>query len=146
MNVSASPIISWPTSAEILLDPKVSALFQELQSQFDTIIIDTAPVGLVSDAITLGQHANACVYIVRHNYTYKKQVQLIDELYTQKKLPHLSIVINDIKGSSGYGSYGYGYGNYGYGYGNYGYGSGYFEDGTGKKKTGFWKRIKKRFF
>ncbi|MEP6726589.1 MAG: polysaccharide biosynthesis tyrosine autokinase, partial [Bacteroidota bacterium] len=76
-----------PNPAEILLDEKVTLLFKELGEQFDTIIIDTAPVGLVSDAITLGQHANACVYIVRHNYTFKKQVQLIDDIYVQKKLP-----------------------------------------------------------
>ena len=61
-----------PNPAEILLNEKVAQLFTELQRQFDTIIIDTAPVGLVSDAITLGAYANACVYIVRHNYTLQK--------------------------------------------------------------------------
>jgi len=131
-----------PNPAEILLDEKVNILFKELGEQFDTIIIDTAPVGLVSDAITLGKHANACVYIVRHNYTFKKQMQLIDDLYTQKKLPHLSIIINDIKATAG--SYGYGYGGYGYGGYGYGYGAGYFEEG-GVKKKGFWRKIKNRF-
>jgi tyrosine-protein kinase Etk/Wzc len=99
-------------------------------------------VGLVSDAVTLGQHANACMYIVRHNYTFKKQVELIDELYRSKKIPHIAIIINDIDTKAGYGSY-YGYGNYGYGYG-YGYGSAtdYFDGTTTKKNRTFISRIK----
>ena len=79
--------------------------------KFDVIIIDSAPVGLVSDAMTLSVHSNATVFIVRHYYTYKKQLELINELYVNGKLPHLSIAINDIQVKGGYGSY------YGYGYG-----------------------------
>ncbi|MDE3250963.1 MAG: hypothetical protein KGO82_20025, partial [Bacteroidota bacterium] len=116
--------------AEMLLDEKVDLLFRELRQQFDAIIIDSAPVGLVSDAITLGKHASACVYIVRHNYTFKKQVKLIDDLYNSQKLPHLSIIINDITASGGYGYYGYGSRSYGYGYG-YGY---FDESGANKNK------------
>jgi capsular exopolysaccharide synthesis family protein len=120
-----------PNPAEMLLNEKVKVLFNELRNRFDAIIIDTAPVGLVSDAITLGIYADSSVYIVRHGYTLKKQIQLIDDLYQHHKLPHLSIIINDIKSGAGYGGY-YGYGSYGYGYG-YGYGAnassdGYFEN------------------
>jgi len=105
-----------PNPGEILLDDKIADLFEELKRKFDAIIIDSAPVGLVSDGISLAQYANATVYIVRHNYTLKKQLQLADELFERKKLPHLSVVINDIQlRAGGYGSY-YGYG-YGYGYG-----------------------------
>ena len=125
-----------PNPAEMLLNEKVDQLFKELKSQFDAIIIDTAPVGLVSDATTLGRYADGTIYIVRHNYTMKKQIQLIEDLYQNKKLPHLSIIVNDINSRGGYGGY-YGYGGYGYGYG-YGYGTngsgGYFENGTPKKK------------
>jgi tyrosine-protein kinase Etk/Wzc len=133
-----------PNPSEMLLNEKIGVLFTDLKKLFDVVIIDTAPVGLVSDAITLGQYADACMYIVRHNYTFKKQVQLIDELYNLKKLPHLSIIINDINAKAGYGSY-YGYGNYGYGYG-YGYGNGsdYFE-GKALRKPSFIKRIKQLF-
>lgn len=102
-----------PNPAEMLLDERMSDLFQILRKKFDAIIIDSAPVGLVSDAITLSVHANATVFIVRHYYTYKKQIELIDEIYKNRKLPHMSIVINDIQVRGGYGSY-YGYG-YGYG-------------------------------
>jgi tyrosine-protein kinase Etk/Wzc len=128
-----------PNPAEMLLESKVSELFEELRQQFDIIIVDTAPVGLVSDSITLGKHADAVIYIVRHNYTLKKQMGLIEELYSKQKLPHLSLIINDIKMSAGYGGY-YGYGGYGYGYG-YGYGSDYFDNGTPRKRKK-WRRLK----
>lgn len=109
-----------PNPAELLLDPKIASLFEYAKREFDVVVIDTAPVGLVSDAITLGKFADATIYIVRHDYTQKRQIQLIEDLYTTQKLPSLSVVINDIKIKLGYGGY-YGYGGYGYGYG-YGYG------------------------
>jgi tyrosine-protein kinase Etk/Wzc len=132
-----------PNPAEMLLDERVNQLFAELRNRFDAIIIDSAPVGLVSDAITLGKHADATIYIVRYNYTLKKQFKLIEDVYKQKKLPRLSLVINDVRVRGGYGGY-YGYDGY-YGYGNgYGYGadSGYFENGKPKKK--WWKPIRSR--
>jgi capsular exopolysaccharide synthesis family protein len=112
-----------PNPAEILLDPKISDLFEWLKRNFDAVIMDTAPVGMVSDAMTLSKFADATLYIVRQGHTYKKQIGMIDEFYTQGKLPRISIILNDVKVRSGYGYYGYG--RYGYGYG---YGSGYFED------------------
>jgi Mrp family chromosome partitioning ATPase len=110
------------------------------------VIIDTAPVGLVSDSIELGKHVDASVYIVRHDYTFKKQVQLVEELYKGNKLPHLSIVINDVQAMMGYGKY-YGYVSYGYigyGYGSERYISNYFDVG-GKKKTSIWRKVTKMF-
>ena len=80
---------------------------------------------MVSDAMTLGKFANCTLYIVRQGYTYKKQIALIDEFYKEKKLPSVSIVINDVKIKPGYGYYGYG--RYGYGYG---YKSSYYEEET----------------
>ena len=139
-----------PNPSEMLLDKKVGEIFAELKKSFDMIIVDTAPVGLVSDAITLGSHATTCMYIVRHQYTFKKQIELIDELYKLKKLPNLGIIVNDIQVKSGYGGY-YGYGNYGYGYGHgYGYGSatasGYFEVPTEQKRSSsIWRKIKRMF-
>ncbi|RYY57815.1 MAG: polysaccharide biosynthesis tyrosine autokinase [Chitinophagaceae bacterium] len=107
-----------PNPAELLLDPQVDVMFAWLKEKFDVVIIDTAPVGMVSDAITLGKYADCTLYLVRQGYTYKKQIALVDELYTQKKLPAVSIVVNDVKMKSGYGYYGYGRYGYGYGYGN----------------------------
>ena len=132
-----------PNPAELLLDHKVTELFQWLRREFDVVIIDTAPVGMVSDAMTLGKFADCTLYLVRQGYTYKKQIALIDELYQSKKLPSVSIVINDIQLKSGYGYYGYGRYGYGYGYGN----SGYYEEEAPKRtvldKIAGWFSFKK---
>lgn len=110
-----------PNPAELLLDSKVTDLFEWLRGHFDVVIIDTAPVGMVSDALTLGKFADCTLYLVRQGYTFKKQIALIDDLYQEKKLPSVSIVVNDVKLKAGYGYYGYGRYGYGYGYGNNGY-------------------------
>lgn len=130
-----------PNPAELILDAKLEEFFREVKERFDVVVIDTAPVGLVSDAIELGKYADASIYIVRHNYTFKKQVMLVEELYSGKKLPHLSIVINDVQAKLGYGKY-YGYVSYGYigyGYGSERYISHYFDVKT--KKTSWWTKL-----
>lgn len=134
-----------PNPSEILLNEKMNELFAYLKQTFDVVIIDTAPVGLVSDAYTLGKYADSTLYIVRMGYTLKKQLHFIEELYSKNKLPKIGLLVNDIKASSHY--YGYGnYGGYGYGYG-YGYGqsNGYYESGSnGNGKIGkLFKRIVK---
>jgi tyrosine-protein kinase Etk/Wzc len=114
-----------PNPAELLLDPKLDELFAYLKQHFDTVVIDTAPVGMVSDAMSLSRFADCTLYMVRQGHTYKKQVLLIDEFHSEKKLPKVSIVLNDVKAQTRYGYYGYG--RYGYGYG-YGAKSGYFTE------------------
>lgn len=114
-----------PNPAELLLDPKVTEMFAWLKENFDVVVIDTAPVGMVSDAMTLGKFADSTIYLVRQGHTFKKQIQLIEEMYREKKLPKISIVINDVKLKVGYGYYGYGRYGYGYGYGEKG---GYYEE------------------
>lgn len=106
-----------PNPSELLLDQKVADMFTWLKANFDVVVIDTAPVGMVSDAMTLGKFADCTLYLVRQGHTFKKQVALIDELYRDQKLPRVSIVINDVKVKPGYGYYGYGRYGYGYGYG-----------------------------
>jgi capsular exopolysaccharide synthesis family protein len=114
-----------PNPAELLLDQKLTLLFDYLKKQFDVIVIDTAPIGMVSDAMALSRFADATLYIVRQGYTFKKQIFSIEEFHSSGKLPKVSILMNDVKIRTGYGYYGYG--RYGYGYG-YGQKSGYFED------------------
>jgi tyrosine-protein kinase Etk/Wzc len=113
-----------PNPAELLLDPKITGLFSWLRENFDTVVMDTAPVGMVSDAMTLSKFADATLYIVRQGHTFKKQIGMIDEFYTQGKLPKIAIILNDIKLRTGYGYYGYGRYSYGYGYGS----GSYFDD------------------
>lgn len=124
-----------PNPAELLLDPKMDEMFEWLKANFDMILVDTAPVGMVSDAMTLSKFADSTLYLVRQGHTFKKQIALIDEFYVGNKLPKISIVINDVKIKPGYGYYGYG--RYGYGYG-YGYGSYYEEE---KPPLNFLERI-----
>lgn len=119
-----------PNPAELLLLDKTTLLFKELKAQFDYIIVDTAPIGLVTDAQLLGRHADTTLYLVRQGYTYKQQLQLPQELYVKGKMPRINLVVNDVKYGSGYG---YSYG--GYGYGGYGF----------EEKKGLAKRVKKVF-
>jgi capsular exopolysaccharide synthesis family protein len=118
-----------PNPAELLLSPAIKEIFEWARKNFDTIIVDTAPVGVVSDALILGELADGAVYIIRQGYTYKKQIAFIEDMYRQKKLPRQSIIINDIKHVRGYGGY------YGYGYG---YASG--------KKSHYFDEQKKSLF
>ncbi|HPH31607.1 MAG TPA: polysaccharide biosynthesis tyrosine autokinase [Chitinophagaceae bacterium] len=124
-----------PNPSEMLLDPRLDDMFNWLKNHFDIVIIDTAPVGMVSDAMTLSKFADCTLYLVRQSHTFKKQIALIDEFYIANKLPKVSIIINDVKLKPGYGYYGYG--RYGYGYG-YGYGS-YYEEETAPDN--FFERI-----
>ncbi len=123
-----------PNPSEILLDPQLKTLFEYLKENFDTVVMDTAPVGMVSDAQTLSRFGDATLYIVRQRHTFKKQVNLIDEFYREKKLPKVNIIVNDVKATGKYGYYGAG--RYGYGYG---YGAGYFDDEI-EQSTGFFGR------
>jgi capsular exopolysaccharide synthesis family protein len=124
-----------PNPAELLLDPRLNELMEEVMKAFEVVIMDTAPVGLVSDAITLGKYADCTLYIIRQGHTFRKQLAMIEDLYISKKLPSLSLLLNDVKVGGGYygGYYGGGYGYYG-GYG-YGHDSGYFEDEKRKANT-----------
>ena len=123
-----------PNPAEILLEEKLADIFSFAKEQFDMIIVDTAPVGLVSDAQVLSRFADCTFYITRLNYTLKKHVHFINDIYINQKLPKMGLLVNDISASSDY----YSYGNYnGYGYG-YGYGYSYFDES--EKHAGNWLR------
>jgi tyrosine-protein kinase Etk/Wzc len=112
-----------PNPSELLLDPQLATLFDYLRQEFDVVIVDTAPIGMVSDAMSLSKFVDTSLYVVRQGYTYKKQITQIDEFHSSGKLPRVSILLNDVRIRAGYGYYGYG--RYGYGYGQK---SGYFDD------------------
>lgn len=106
MVISSGPIP--PNPAELMMSPKLGELLAELRLSFDYILLDTAPVGLVADALSLSSSVDSSIYLVRRNYTYKKQLAIIDNIYRNNSLKHTMIVLNDINGKDSYG-YGYGY-------------------------------------
>ncbi|WP_177199982.1 polysaccharide biosynthesis tyrosine autokinase [Flexibacter flexilis] len=104
-----------PNPAETLGLPAMEELINRLREDYECVIIDTPPLGLLADWFILSPFIDAGVYIVRHNYTRKSFLKKINELYVEKKVKNISIVINDIgKKMAGYG---YGYTSYGYDYG-----------------------------
>lgn len=133
-----------PNPAELMLRPQMAAFFAILKESYDMVIIDSAPVGMVSDSFTLNEYANATLYVIRQRYTLKKQVEFIDDVFRNKKLGNIGLVINDVKVGGRYGYYGYGTG-YGYGY-SYGYGYGYGAHSYGNyfddvRKKVWWQRL-----
>ncbi len=118
--ISSGPIP--PNPAELLMDKKLEEIINYLKESFDYIIIDSAPVGLVSDALLIEKLVDITLYITRQNVTFKSQLSIVNDLYKAKKLRKVSLVVNDISSSTGnYYGYGYTYGyGYGYGYGGYG--------------------------
>lgn len=117
-----------PNSTELLARKSLDDAIELLKKDYDYIVLDTAPIGMVTDTQLIARVADISVYVCRADYTHKNDYQLINELYANKRLPGLCTVINglDMKKKK-YGYY-YGYGKYGryYGYGKkYGYGYGY---------------------
>lgn len=117
-----------PNPTELLAHDGLDKAIEILKKNFDYVILDTAPVGMVTDTLLIGRVADLSVYVCRADYTHKVEYTLINELAEEKKLPNICTVINgvDLKRRK-YGYY-YGYGKYGkyYGYGKrYGYGYGY---------------------
>jgi tyrosine-protein kinase Etk/Wzc len=120
-----------PNPAEMIMNSRVDIMMQELKAQFDYVIIDAPPIGLVTDAQLLNKYASLSLYLVRQKYTYKNQISIVEDLCANNKMKTMGIVVNDIKQSKGYG----------YGYGSYGYGYGYGSYGEGKSKKKKWWEI-----
>ncbi len=111
-----------PNPTELILNGKLDILMEQLKQDFDYVLMDSPPIGLVTDAKLLNKYADLCLYIVRHKRTPKSYLKYINNLYRSKELNNMNIVFNGLKprGLLGFkNSYGHGYG-YGDGYG-YGY-------------------------
>jgi len=98
-----------PNPAELLMSNKVDQLFTELKKEYDYIIVDTAPVSLVTDTLLIAKNADTFVYVMRANVLEKRMLNIANTFYKEKKLPNMCIVLNDTDSTKGYG-YGYGYG------------------------------------
>jgi tyrosine-protein kinase Etk/Wzc len=132
-----------PNPTELMLNGKLDELMDYLKKHYDYVVIDSPPVGLVTDSKILNKYADATLYMVRHSYTPKHYLGLIEQLYISDELTNLNIVFNGLKNRGILKSYKYGYGHgYSYGYG-YGAGYGYTQDADEEsKKTGSRKRKK----
>ena len=111
-----------PNPTELVARKSLEQIIDILKNIYDYILIDTAPIGLVTDTLQIGRITNATIYVCRADYTPKESFNLINSLNAEKKFPNISIVINGIDMSKKKYGYYYGYGRYGkYGrYGHYG--------------------------
>ena len=119
-----------PNPTELLARDGLEKAIETLKVSFDYVILDTAPVGMVTDTLLIGRTADLSIYVCRADYTRKAEFSLINELSENNKLPNLCIAINGLDLQKKKYGYYYGYGKYGkyYGYGKrYGYGYGYGE-------------------
>ena len=126
-----------PNPTELLARQNMHDIIELLKQQYDYVIMDTAPVGLVTDTLQIARYSNVNCYVCRADYTPKANIGLLNSLTAEDKLTNCCIILNGVDMSKkkygyyyGYGKYGkygrYGYGRYGYGkygYGKYGYGN-----------------------
>ncbi len=101
-----------PNPGELILSPRLSKLIAELKEIYDFIIIDSPPVGLVSDPLQIGDLVEATIYVVRMDFTRKKQLDIIGDIADNNKLPHPLLVINSVPLTKSGANYGYGSGYY----------------------------------
>lgn len=121
-----------PNPTELIARPTLEMVIDTLKEKYDYVLIDSAPVGLVTDTLQIGRVADATIIMCRADYTPKDSFNYINDLARDNKLPHMTIAINGIDMSKKKYGYYYGYGRYGryarygrysnhrYGYGNYG--------------------------
>jgi capsular exopolysaccharide synthesis family protein len=120
-----------PNPGELIQSANVEVLFNALRERYDYIVVDTAPLYLVSDTFHLDKYADMTIFVTRANYISREMLPYIQDIYAGQKMHNMACVLNASTGGKrgyGYGRYGYGrygYGRYGYGrygYGHYGYG------------------------
>jgi capsular exopolysaccharide synthesis family protein len=103
--------------ADLLLNSNLEALFNELKSVYDYIIVDSAPTALVSDAFILAQYSDAELFVIRQRKTLKKQLEFLQDIFVSGRMRNVGVIFNDIKTGAKFGYYGYG-GTNGKGYEN----------------------------
>lgn len=113
-----------PNPAELIGSPRMGEFIARARSEYDAIIIDTPPVGIVTDAMLVCPYANVTLFVIRQRYTTKGSVGLLDDIYKKGEISNVALIVNDISNSGFYGlglRYGYslGYGQRYYDPGNY---------------------------
>ena len=106
-----------PNPVELLLSDRLDQLLAQLRTQYDYILVDGVPAGLVADARIINRISELTIFVVRAGRMDRRQLPELEKLYHEKKLTNLSVLLNGVKPvGTGYGyGYGYGYGTYGYG-------------------------------
>lgn len=128
-----------PNPSELLISSRFRELLEELKTRYDHVVLDSPPIGLVTDSLELSKLVDATLYIARYNYSRKNMFAYINEKYRRGEVQNISVVMNGDLRKSGYG-YGYNY-NYGYGgYNSYGYES--YTESPAKRKS-LWSRLKR---
>lgn len=118
-----------PNPVELLLSKRLDQMIAELSNQYDYIIIDGVPMGIVADATVVDRISDLTLFVVRAGKMDKRQLPEIQKIYEEKRLSNLAVILNGIE--MGQSRYGYGYG-YGYGY-------------NADEGRGFWKRFARKF-
>ena len=108
-----------PNPNELLAKPRTGDLIQRLKKEFDYVVIDSAPVGLVSDTFTIAKYADATIFVMREKFTEKDSIHFLNNLYAEKRIHNVAVVLNQTETLTRMGRYGYGY-KYSYRY-KYGY-------------------------
>jgi capsular exopolysaccharide synthesis family protein len=123
-----------PNPTELVSRSSLDKAIEILKAHFEYIILDTAPIGMVTDTRIISRVADLCVYICRADYTRKNEFELIQDLENDEKLPRFCVLVNGIDMDKRKNGYYYGYGRYGK-YGKYGYARKYGHSyGYGKKE------------
>jgi capsular exopolysaccharide synthesis family protein len=104
-----------PNPNELLRSSRLDELMNDLRNLYDYIILDTAPVGLVSDTLLLNRLSDVCLYVIRAGVAHKSSIKYLNTIHEQKKLKNLFVIVNGLDPKKRSSRYGYGYG-YGYGY------------------------------
>ena len=112
-----------PNPSELLMNGRFDEVLAYGKEHYDYVIVDTAPVKMVTDTMLLGHHADLCLYIIRANYLDNRLLEIPERMYNEKRLPNMAVVLNDVDLDRGYG---------------YGYGYGY---GEGEPQKPWWKRL-----
>ncbi|MBC7381849.1 MAG: polysaccharide biosynthesis tyrosine autokinase [Bacteroidia bacterium] len=140
-----------PNPSELIMSAAFKQLIEDYKKEYDYIILDTPPIGLVADGLDIMKFSDIILYVARQNVSKRNYLNLINELYVNEKNKNIGLIFNDVNFAAvygyGYGAYGYGYGygyksGYGSGYGyGYGYGSGYGYGDTEIETKSWWQRF-----
>jgi capsular exopolysaccharide synthesis family protein len=113
-----------PNPAELLENPLFDQFLDEVRARFDIVVMDNAPISIITDSVIVGRKADANLFILRQEYSHRDQIKFVNELARQDKLHNIAIALNDVTVKS----YGYGSRRYGGYYNNYKYGGSYYSD------------------